>query len=55
MKNALKVLSWIQIVVGGLAFLGLLSESGDNLAGILVCGLLIATGIVGLRYIASQS
>lgn len=55
MRNALKVLSWVQIVVGGLALVGLLSDGGDISAGVLICGLLIATGIVGVKYVASTS
>lgn len=52
MKQSLKVLSWIQIVLGALAIIGVVTSSGDdNMYGLLGGGLFLATGWVALNYI----
>lgn len=51
MKSTLKVLSWVQIVLGSLAIIGWASDTSDGYA--LVGGALFLTcGIVALKYIS---
>lgn len=56
MKTSLKVLSWVQIVFGGLGIVGVISNDLENALGaFLMCGLLVATGIVALNYVSKTS
>jgi len=52
MKNALKILSWVSIVVGGLVIFALTSgEVDDEFTMFLGGGLFLAQGIIALVYI----
>ena len=53
MKNTLKILSWIEVVIGALAILGSLGEDGTT-AGLLGGILFLACGWVALSYIAEH-
>lgn len=54
MKSTLKVLSWIQVILGGLAILGWAGDTSDGYA--LVGGLLfLACGLVAFSYIKETS
>jgi hypothetical protein len=55
MKNALKVLSWVNIAIGGLALIGWLNDGDGEIYGFIAAALFVATGVVALKYIAENA
>jgi threonine/homoserine efflux transporter RhtA len=53
MEKTLKVLAWVQVVLGGLAIISWAGDTSDGY-GLIGGALFLTAGIVALNYIASK-